>query len=127
MEKPKVLGIEDDPGVRDVVCRVLAEFGGYETTGVASGRQGVDALAHDGFGLVITDIFMPDQDGIETIVRIHELNPTIPVIAISGSDSGGFSPLEDALAMGANRALKPFGVKELLATVREVLESATPE
>jgi DNA-binding NtrC family response regulator len=125
MEKTKVLVIEDDAAVRQVVCLVLTEFGRYEPTGAADGREGIEALRHDRFGLVITDVLMPDQDGIETIERIRELDDKIPIIAISGSGTGEFSPLAEASLIGATQTLqKPFGAQELLDAVQDVLGDA---
>ena len=124
MEKTRVLVIEDDASLRQVVCRILAEFGRYELTTAADGREGIEALQRGRFGLVITDVLMPEQDGIETIGRIRELDERIPIIAMSGYDIGDFSPLNDAFLMGADRTLlKPFGAQELLEAVREVLET----
>jgi CheY-like chemotaxis protein len=122
MDKTKVLVIEDDATMRQVVCRVLAEFGRYEITSAAGGREGIDALRHGHFGLVITDVLMPEQDGIETIGEIRQMDERIPIIAMSGYDIGDFSPLEDASLIGADRTLlKPFGAQELLDAVRDVL------
>ena len=108
-----------------MVCWVLTEFGRYEPTGAADGREGVEALRHDRFGLVITDVLMPDQDGIKTIERIREVDDKIPIIAISGSGTGEFSPLADATRSGATQTLhKPFGAEELLEVVQGVLGDA---
>ena len=86
------------------------------------GRDGIDALVHTRFALVITDIVMPEQDGIEPIQRIHELDATLPIIAVSGSGTEDFSPLQDAKLMGADRIIgKPFHVEEMLSAVRELL------
>ena len=125
MEKTKVLVIEDDDAVRQVLCRVLAEFGRYEPVGAADGREGVEALRHGTFGLVITDLLMPGQDGIETIERVREMDQKIPIIAISGSGTGEFSPLAGAALIGATQTLhKPFGADELLEAVQGVLGDA---
>ena len=119
---PKVLVIDDDPAVRFTITRIL-ETGGYESVEAVSGRDGIDALIRSRFDLVITDLFMPDQDGIEAIRRIRELDVAIPIIAISGvGGKGRFSPLENAQMMGANLAIeKPFTVETLLSAVKELL------
>ena len=122
MPKIRVLVIEDDAALLSVVCRLLTECGDYEPRAAADGLEGLELLKDGGYGLVITDVLMPGQDGIETIGRIRELNRTIPIIAMSGYDIGEFSPLKDASLMGADFTLeKPFGAEELLAAVRRVL------
>ncbi len=119
----KILVIDDHPGVRDTICSMLRR-GGYEPVEATNGLDGVKALMKGRFALVVTDLLMPEQEGIETIRQIREVDPDMPIIAISGWDTEDFSPLEDAVAMGANRRLtKPFRFEELLKAVRELLES----
>ena len=121
MESRKVLVIEDDAGVRATICSMLRRSG-YEVVEAVNGFDGMDALRTERVDLVLTDLIMPEQEGIETIRQIRENTPELPVIAMSGWTSRDFSPLHDALAMGADRALqKPFPLDELLAAVRELL------
>jgi CheY-like chemotaxis protein len=121
MSQGKVLVIEDNDAVRRTVCSIL-RAGGYETAEAENGKEGMAKLARGDISLVITDIVMPDQDGIETIQRIRDLDATIPVIAMSGSGTEDFSPLHDAKLMGADRIIgKPFQVEEILSTVRDLL------
>ena len=117
----KVLVIEDDPAMRGVICRILA-VGGHEAIEAVNGRDGIDALIRTRCDLVITDLFMPDHDGIEAIQRIRALDEAIPIIAVSGVlGTGGFSPLDDALAMGADMALeKSFTMEQILAAVDDL-------
>ena len=86
--------------------------------------EGMVALAHTRFDLVICDMLMPVQDGIETIQQIRNLYDNIPIIAISGARGGDkFSPLDDAMAVGADRSVKkPFTVAQLMAAVDDVLD-----
>ena len=107
----KVLVIDDDAAMRGVICHLLAGRG-HEGVEAASGGDGIDALIDTHFALVICEIMMPVQDGIETIQLIQELDTKIPIIAISGARGGdSFSPLEDAMALGADRTVKkPFSV-----------------
>lgn len=122
MVKTKILVIEDDEAVRRAVCSIL-RTGGYEPAEALDGRDGLDAFIHGRFSLVITDLIMPGQEGIETIERIRELDAAIPIIAISGAGDGEFSPLQDAALLGANRTVaKPFTVEHLLRAVSELLD-----
>ncbi|MCX7010807.1 MAG: response regulator, partial [Kiritimatiellaeota bacterium] len=72
---------------------------------------------------MITDLFMPQQDGLETILALRKLNMRLPIIAISGGGSAAqFDMLRTASLFGATRVLmKPFRADEVLAAVREVL------
>ena len=117
----KVLVVDDDEAVRSTVRRTL-EREGHVVEEAIDGRDAIDAIIHARFAVVITDVFMPGLDGIETIARIRELDPALPIIAISGRATDGFSPLEDAKLLGADRVLgKPFQVDELLGMVLELL------
>jgi CheY-like chemotaxis protein len=118
----RILVIEDDENVRTVVCRALQRVGHVVFVGI-DGRDGLDQFVHHQLDLVITDLVMPVQEGIETIQRIKQLEPDLPIIAMSGvMREGEFSILDDALLMGANLALqKPFDVTALIATVDRAL------
>ena len=122
MERRRILVIEDDEGVRSTICRMLVRFG-YEPIEAVNGLDGVDALRRTQVDLVLTDLVMPEQEGIETIRQIKELRPRLPIIAMTGWFGGEFSTLADALARGADRGLeKPFRPDELLSLVRDLLD-----
>ena len=123
----KVLVIDNDSVARDLSCHVLAGCG-HKGVEARNGMEGMVALAHTRFDLVICDMLMPVQDGIETIQQIRELDAKIPIIAISGARGGdNFSPLDDALALGADRTVKkPFTVAQLMAAVDDMLDSGQP-
>lgn len=75
--------------------------------------------------VVIVDLFMPDQDGLETITQLHKEFPTLAIIAISGGYAASATMLSVAEELGAARVLeKPFDAELLLATVDEVLQTA---
>jgi CheY-like chemotaxis protein len=118
----KVLVIEDDQAVRSVIARALQRLGHTVLEGT-DGRDGFDQFLRTRVDLVITDILMPNQEGIETIEQIKELEPDLPIIAMSGvRREGPFSVLDDALLIGADAALeKPFDVAVLVRHVEELL------
>ena len=122
----KVLVIEDNADVRSVICRALQRVGHTVLEG-ADGQEGFDQVLRHRLDLVITDILMPGQEGIETIQQIKRLEPELPIIAISGViREGAFSVLDDALLMGADLALeKPFDALALIAAVERTLRSKT--
>ena len=116
----KVLVIEDDDDVRKTVCRML-RAGGHDAIETSQGKDGMAALLRDEPDLVVTDLIMPGQDGIETIAKIREVSG-LPIIAMSGQRQDGFTPLVDARLMGADITLtKPFTVDALLAAVNDLL------
>lgn len=121
-ENKRILVIEDEEIVRQMICQILSSEG-FETVQAANGREGLHELQiNSEFYLVITDLLMPEKEGIETIREIRKNDPDINILAISG---GGIcfpeNYLNIAIAMGANASLsKPFGKKELLNTLERL-------
>ena len=79
----KILIIEDDDEVREYLESVLSRAG-YQCESACDGKEGVEIFLADPADLVITDIIMPEKDGIETIMELKRSNNTLKVIAISG-------------------------------------------
>ena len=123
----RVLVIDDNSDIREMIQTVL-QHAGYEVTLAADGGKGIEAQRAQAFDLVITDIFMPQQDGIETIGLMKKEFPRTPIIAMSGGGrfvtrQPGVDYLAAARAFGADRLLrKPFDIDELLEAVQEVLK-----
>ena len=118
----RIIVIDDQEFVRESVRRAL-EPAGHEVLEASDGEMGLQLLADHGADLVITDIFMPGQDGIVTVRRIRREFPSVKMIVMSGGDSTGRMDLrEDAVLLGAAQSLaKPFGPADLRRAVREVL------
>ena len=118
----RILVIDDEESVRFVVKEML-EFEGYEVTTAPNGKVGLQLFRKDPTDLILTDIFMPEMEGLETIRELHRDFPQLKIIAMSGGgESGMLSFLSFAKRFGALRTLrKPFSREELLATVRELL------
>lgn len=116
----KVLVIEDHPGMARTIEAILVAAG-HEAVLAPNGRIGTDMLANGGFSMVITDIMMPEQDGLETIRKLKVQRPELKVIAISGSDSfGGINYLPVAQQFGAVATLrKPFQPLDLIRLLDE--------
>ncbi len=118
----RVLVIDDDDQVRETLKEVLKRAG-YEVKGARDGMEGMRLFRNEGADLVIADIIMPEKDGLETIRELREGFPEAKILAISGG--GDVDPrfyLHCARELGALRTLaKPFGRKELLDTVDEML------
>lgn len=120
-----VLVIDDDQSVRDTVGLVVAAIG-HEVLVAANGLQGIEMFASVGSDLVITDILMPEKDGIETIRELRQLRADLPIIAMSGggrTDNSDY--LEMARRFGANRTLaKPFEPDALIGLLTALLPRA---
>ncbi|PID78698.1 response regulator [bacterium DOLZORAL124_64_63] len=118
----KILIIEDDVEVREYLESVLSRAG-YQVLSAANGKAGVEVFAASPADLVITDIIMPEKDGIETIMDLRRRNPNLKVIAISGG--GRAEPenyLHSAKLLGANKTMKkPFTNEEMLQAIRDLL------
>jgi CheY-like chemotaxis protein len=123
----RVLVIDDDVHVRTVICRELRRAG-HEPIEAENGRAGIEAVRREDPDLVITDLVMPEQEGIETIIELQSIDAQLPIIAISGSGGeGGFTPLDDAKMLGASVVIaKPFAVSDLMTTVKKLLAPRQP-
>ena len=119
----RILVIDDQDSIRRVVRRAL-EQDGHEVFDASDGEIGMEILESQSFDIVITDIFMPGQDGIVTLRLIRKRFPTVKVIVISGGDSSGMLDLrQDAELLGAIKSLqKPFNAGEIIDVVRDVLK-----
>ena len=116
----RILIADDEAGVRGFL-RTALEEGGYEVIEAEDGKQALKQARAGGVDLVITDLVMPEQEGIETIQALRKEIPGIGIIAISGRFEAPY--LKMAGMLGADAALaKPVGTELLLARVAEVLK-----
>jgi CheY-like chemotaxis protein len=122
-----ILLVEDDEGVRTVLHRALVAAG-HEVEDAWNGDVALAAYRRQPRDLVITDLVMPEKNGLETIMELRRLNPEVKIIAISGGGRSlglGQLYLESAQLFGAGRILaKPFTSAALLTVVSEVLAEA---
>ena len=118
----RILVIDDQEPIRRIVRRAL-EHNGHEVYDASDGEIGMEILESQSFDLVVTDIFMPGQDGIVTLRQIRKRFPAVKVIVISGGDSSGLMDLrQDAELLGAVSTLqKPFNAREIMDKVRDAL------
>jgi CheY-like chemotaxis protein len=118
---PRLLLIEDDQQLRELL-RITLESAGHEVTEAGHGNEGIGLCRTAPFDLVITDLFMPEREGLETIVQLREEFPGLAIIAISGEHFESHSMLRTAKQLGAARVLaKPFPSADLLNAINEVL------
>lgn len=124
--KPHILVVDDEASFREVVAATLTEVG-YSVEIAWGGREAERLLRTECFDLIITDVIMPDGDGIEMIMNLHAANNVVPIIAMTGAHQFTELYLKTARALGACRVLtKPFKFAELLDTAREVLAEQAP-
>ena len=120
--QPLICVIDDDESVRQTVGRILSSAG-YAVVDAADGAKGLEAVERTSPAMIITDIVMPNREGIETILEAKRRFPGIPIVAISGGGrSGPQSFLELARKLGADDCVaKPFRPSELLDKVAHLL------
>jgi two-component system, chemotaxis family, chemotaxis protein CheY len=118
-----ILIVEDDPVVRRTLELALRSAG-FDAIPASNGQEGIALFRLRSPHVVVTDILMPEQDGIETILQIRREAPATKIIAISGGGSVGHSDfLEIATKLGANVVLaKPVAPAALIEAVRKCVD-----
>ena len=122
MTKQRILVADDDPGIRRTLHVGLTKAG-YDVVEARNGEEAIRLWRDDGADLVISDIYMPDKDGLEVIMELHAESPSTPVIAMTdGGRSKNLDPLRHSEVFGAVRTIaKPFTLEEMLAIVKQEL------
>ncbi|NOX79753.1 MAG: response regulator [Deltaproteobacteria bacterium] len=119
----RVLIVDDDEQIRALLQEVM-EWAGFDVAVAENGRVAMRLQGQQPADLVITDLIMPEQEGLETITSLKKIYKDIKIIAISGGGRiGPEAYLPAALELGADRIFsKPFDVQEIVAAVRALLE-----
>jgi CheY-like chemotaxis protein len=124
----RILVIDDDEDVRDVL-QVLLESEGYAVSAAADGHEGLLLQRRSPAAVVVTDIFMPGKEGIETVVDLVQEFPQTKVIVVSGAAPPGAKADYGQLAvsLGAVKFLpKPLRSQDLITAVRELTAAQPP-
>ena len=123
----RVLIIDDDAPTRDVL-RQLLNREGYEVVEAGDGQQGIQCSQAAPMDVIILDMLLPDQHGLDVIRALRQGSPTVPIIAISGYGYTGTSDfLGAAETLGAQRTFqKPFHLRELLRAVHDLMPRKKP-
>lgn len=117
----RILIVDDEVTFRSVVATALTQ-NGHSIIEAEDGRSALAALKGEAVDLVITDVLMPEQDGLEVIMNVRDANNPIPIIAMTGHPGKADLYLRLAKALGAQRVLeKPFRMETLLGAIRELL------
>jgi len=122
MKTPRVLIIEDDPDGRASVIEAV-EDGGMATTAAATGQEGIDAFNSGEFDVVLSDLVLPDIDGIDVLSRLLELRPGIPVMIMTAY--GSVESSVKALKSGAyDYITKPLDLDDLQSKLKRGIEAS---
>ena len=118
----RVLIVDDDEQIR-LILQQMMEWAGYEAMVAENGKIAMEIQRQTPAELVITDLIMPEQEGLETITRLRKEFEGIKIIAVSGGGRiGPEAYLPAAMELGADRVFtKPFEMESLLGAVKELL------
>ncbi len=117
---PRILIIDDEKDIRDLL-RVLLETKGYEVVEAENGDEGLRVFRSMPIDLVMTDILMPEKEGLSTIMDLKKTNSQLKIIAMSGGAFQSGQYLNFARKFGADRILeKPFDVETVMRAVEEL-------
>jgi len=118
---PVILLIDDEENFRCVIKQVLVNAG-FEVVEAANGAQGIQHFYEKPADMIITDIIMPEKEGIETMIELKKAFPNVKLIAMSGGGWYGTDiDFDMAQKLGAKTLDKPFALQELLDVVHELL------
>lgn len=127
----RILFVDDEPLIREEAVQVLLRDG-HKVVQASDGREAMRMLETVPVDIVILDILMPNQDGLETIAQIRELNDDGKDVKIISISNGGnlkkkTAYLEWAKSFGADRVLpKPFSLSELRAAIDDITSESSP-
>ena len=119
---PGILLVEDEKELREML-KILLVRNKYTVLEAVDGKDAIVHFKPSMTDLVITDLIMPDEDGLKVIMKLRELKQSIKIIAISGGGKAGpGSYLKLAEALGANAVFsKPFSINDLIAKIKFLL------
>jgi DNA-binding response OmpR family regulator len=128
-DRPLVLVVDDDTDVRDALVEILQRD--YDVVSAGNGIEAVTVLRQRRVAAIVLDVLMPEMDGLTTLRRARQIDPTIPIVMVTAVDSARSA--RDALKLGAvDYITKPFTCDELRAAVkaasgqRSAIASADP-
>jgi CheY-like chemotaxis protein len=121
--KRRILVVDDEPEIRNMLHESLTRAG-YDVFEAPDGKEAIEMLRRQAYDVVISDILMPEKDGLEVIMYLQRENPMTKCIAISSPSNRVF--LQSAQLLGATRVVeKPFTLAEIENAVRDLLQPAS--
>ena len=122
MSALSILMVDDNTQLRELLGGALTKMG-YEVTSASNGAEAFRAISLNRFDVVLTDMLMPERDGIEVIGELRRMQPEARIVAMSGGGRGSRDHyLQTAKGLGAHAVLgKPFSMSELTAALDSVL------
>ncbi|MEW6720409.1 MAG: HD domain-containing phosphohydrolase [Thermodesulfobacteriota bacterium] len=118
--KGRVLIVDDEPAVRELLSQALTDVGSYETEMAADGLEGLERMRNSRYDIVFTDITMPRMNGMDFLNRCREIDPSVPVVMLTGVASMEIAVA--AMRQGACDFLtKPFRLDKIVSTTERVL------
>jgi DNA-binding NtrC family response regulator len=119
MEPAKILVVDDEPALREVLQKGLNQMGGFSVEVAQNGKEAIEKIEQDVFDLVLTDLMMPEMNGIDLLKIIKGTRPEIPVIMMTAY--GSIDTAVEAMMIGANDYItKPIDLKDLLIHISKV-------
>ncbi len=122
----RILVIDDEDDIR-LTVRLTLESMGHDVSEATNGNEGLERFIAEKNDMVITDILMPDKEGMETIIELKKIRPDLKIIVMSGGGRiNAAHVLETAKRLGANIALKkPFSIAQLSSAVESCLAASS--
>jgi CheY-like chemotaxis protein len=123
---PRILLVDDQPDLR-LSLRFMLEHDEFLVSEASNGAQALERLAREKIDVILTDLYMPDIDGISLVRALGSLPTRPPIIAMSGWYAGHKDALEAARTLGSDALLeKPFTRQDLVRTIRSLIAHRSP-
>ena len=125
--KKRILFVDDEPNLLHGLQRMLRPMRQeWDMEFATNGREALEMVNQEHCDVVVTDIFMPEKEGLETIMELRRDHPTTKIIAISGGGQKGrlLRALDIAAKLGAHCTLqKPFDSEQMITALRGVMQA----
>lgn len=123
METKKILVVDDEAPLREILQRGLAQMGGFSVEVARNGQEAIEQVEKEIFDLVLTDLMMPEMDGMELLKVMKATRPEVPVIMMTAY--GSIDTAVEAMKTGANDYItKPVDLKDLLLRISKVYQES---
>jgi DNA-binding NtrC family response regulator len=120
VELPRVILIDDEPDLLEVLAEELAEAG-FEVTSAASGRDAVLAATRMKFDVAITDLKMPEMDGLQTAAELKKIDPDLPIVMVTGYASEAVMLASSTRQVLEGLLMKPFVLEQVLELLDRIV------